>query len=406
MTDRAPAQAVGPAIPTVLERISEEQWPSVIHGWHANRILKVKGTLYAIGLLPAPAGRDERFGTRGTFYRRDADGNWTEIGSGLSHLYSALAGPDGRLWGVSNSGYDNFTLSRSVSPGDATEWETVHTGVNFYSGAGMSPEGNVLAIYAETQDFDRGKYNSLITAFYDRETDRWYRSGIPTPEGRYGYVGIILRGRRGFAVLNSALRDAEANPVPPHYTWRHVRLAYCDDLRRGRWTVKAWLMPAYGSTTLQDLIEGPDGAAYLAYSHVGGATRAEIGGRPALHYIARITMDRRLKVTVSSTHLAVSSSRLFVSSQGSWFVAGRPAGGTTLWLYELDPSSGFLATERRELPGTDVLQGYMIYPLRPERFGGEGDGDVVHLVSAEQLPAGEGRPERAVLWHAAFRLPE
>jgi len=271
---------------------------------------------------------------------------------------------------------------------------------------GMSPEGNMLAVYAETQSFDIGRHISLITAFCDRETGRWYRSSIPTPEGRYGYVGIVLRGRRGFAVLNSALRDPEANPVPPHYTWRHVRLAYCDDLRRGRWTVKAWLVPAYGSTTLQDLIVGPDGEAWLAYAHVGGKTRAEIGGRPALHYIARISMDRRLRTTVYSTHLPISSSRLFVSSRGRWYLVGRPAGGTTLWLYPLDPAHGYLSTERRELTGTEVLQGYVIYPLRPERFGGEGDGDTVHLVSAQDVAARDGQPARAVLWHASFRLPE
>ncbi len=403
----ASGQPVAVPIAVQVEKVADNQWAGVIHGWHANRLLIASGRLYAIGLLPAPeTAQEERFHTPGVFYRRESDGSWTAVESGLPHLYSFLVDPEGFFWGVSNTGYDNITVSRSIAPLDPSRFETRHTGLNFYSGVGMSPEGNVLAIYAETQNFDIYKPNALITAFFDRKTGQWHQSRIETPEGRYGYVGIVLRGRRAFAVLNSALRDPEANPVPPHYTWRHVRLAYCDDLRRGRWVVRAWLMPRYGSTTLQDLIVGPDGNAYLAYSHVGGNTLAEVAGKPALHYVARITMDRRLKTTVYPTQLLVPASRLFVSTRGGWYLVGRPRGSTTLWLYTLDPSNGYLVKERRELTGTDLLQGYVIYTLRPERFGGQADGDRVHLLSAEQIPAHDEQPERAVLWHAAFDLPE
>ena len=55
-----------------------------------------------------------------------------------------------------------------------------------------------------------------------------------------------MQGRSALAVLNSAIQDKNANPVPPHYSWRHVRLARCEDLTKGKWVNKPWLMPKYG----------------------------------------------------------------------------------------------------------------------------------------------------------------
>ena len=58
-----------------------------------------------------------------------------------------------------------------------------------------------------------------------------------------------------------------------------------------------------------------------------------------------------------------------------------------------------------------MLEGYVIHTLEPVRFGGEDDGDTIHVVSARyvnnqgQKPAQDEKPTRAQLWHAQFDLP-
>ncbi len=54
----------------------------------------------------------------------------------------------------------------------------------------------------------------------------------------------------------------------------------------------------------------------------------------------------------------------------------------------------------------EKLQGYVVYTLRPDRFGGQGNDDTVHLVSAQFALDANGQPKaRASLWHGAFELP-
>jgi hypothetical protein len=58
------------------------------------------------------------------------------------------------------------------------------------------------------------------------------------------------------------------------------------------------------------------------------------------------------------------------------------------------------------LPRTEKLQGYVIHTLRPERFGGQSDGDTVHLVTASYTPdPADPAKQTAALWHCWFRLP-
>ena len=62
-------------------------------------------------------------------------------------------------------------------------------------------------------------------------------------------------------------------------------------------------------------------------------------------------------------------------------------------------------TLRIEVNGTEKISA-MLHTLRPERFGGESDGDTVHLVSSDvKPPAFNTTVESFGLWHASFDLP-
>jgi hypothetical protein len=174
-------------------------------------------------------------------------------------------------------------------------------------------------------------------------------------------------------------------------------LARCDDLTQGQWINQPWLMPEYGDTALQDLRVGPDGNAYLSYWHRSAASLEELAQIPLRHYIARLHED--LTTEVYPTGLEAEATRLVVDSQGKWFLVGRPKSGGNLHLWLLDSAHGFQATQEYELPGTDKLQGYVTHTLRPERFGGEGNSDTVHLLNCSYAS------DHAQLWHACFNLP-
>lgn len=395
-----------PAIPVQVELVTDRM-AGGIHGWHSSRLLMHDGILYASALLPGPpeAPPDKPFQNPTCFFQR-RDGRWVRLGEPVPfNLYTMLIGPDGRFWAVGNYGYADCTVYRSREPLAPSTFEALYTGTCAYLGASISPEGNFLIMHAESPQFTAFVPNAVIAAFYDRATDKWYASRLETPEGRYGYIGIVLRGRSAVAVLNSALSDPKANPDPPHYSWRHVRLATCDDLTRGEWRNTAWLMPEYGDTWLNDMILAPDGQVYLSYSYREGATVEEARAKPMEHYIARLHNDATAEVFPTGlAHLA--STRLFVSSSGQWFLLGRFAGQPVLSLWELEPPPSLKPTREYALPGTEVLQGYVIHTLRPERFGGQADGDIVHLYTASFHPQADNpAAHENRFWHAYFRLP-
>lgn len=392
-------------VPAKVELISDRVSATTVHGWQTCRLVRYGTILYASAARSNPEAKNF-WEHGGLFFRREPDGRWVEAGRLPFNPYTMCVAPDGAFWGVAPSSYEDCHVYRTAEPKDLTRFEEVHTGTCSYLGASVGPEGNFLVLYAESSRSTAGDPNGVIAAFYERATDTWHRSRIETPEGRYGYEGIILRGRKALTVLNSSLTDpAHSDGRGTKYSWRHVRLARCDDLTKGEWVNKGWLMPQDGRTTLQDLIVGPDGRAYLSYSHVTAASHEalmEIGGAP--HYIARIHDD--LSVDAFQTGLNASSTRLLVDSRGGWHIIGRSGRGN-LRLWGLDPERGFKPGDERQVAGTEKLEDYVIHTLRPERFGGEGDGDgdVVHLVGTPSAPDPPGKERGDVeLWHVFFSL--
>ena len=232
----------------------------------------------------------------GAYFRRKPGGKWEKIGAIAQAPYQMLMGSGGRIWEVAPSDYAKAEVLHMKRPLDFTSFEMPYCGACAYLGASVSREGNFLLLHAEAGQMEAFHPNALVGAFYEKASGKWHRSRFETPEGRYGYIGIILKGRRALAVLNSALADPKAVPEPPHYSWRHVRLARCDDLRKGGWTSQGFLMPQYGDTALCDLIGGPDGRAYLAYRYRGGDSLQAVREQPMLHYIARIDHDLNTQV--------------------------------------------------------------------------------------------------------------
>jgi hypothetical protein len=365
-----------------------------------NRLLMVGGTLYASAAGPNPNGN--RFWDHGgLFFRREASGKWVQIGTLPYNAKIICAAPDGTIWAVAPESYEVLHIYRTRKPLDFTSFEEVHRGTNSYLGASVSPEGNFICLYAESGDMQYGHAQNTTVAFYEKATDKWYMSKIATPEGRYGYDGIILHGRKAVAVLNSALSDPEHVTNKPPYTWRHVRLARCEDLTQGEWKNVPWLMPEYGDTVLQDLIEAPDGAIYLAYANRTAATAAEYKTAPYHNLlIARIRSD--LSAHVYTVDTQSGSNRLLIDSAGGWHVVGRKGTGN-LHLWDLDPRNGFRASNEREIAHSEGLQGYVIHTLRPARFGGQADGDIIHLLDTENAK-GDYQKEDVAYWHVAFRL--
>ncbi|MSS71380.1 MAG: hypothetical protein EXS64_07810 [Candidatus Latescibacteria bacterium] len=392
-------------IPTRSELISRQVSATTIHGWQTCRLVRYESALYASAARPNPEAK-HFWEHEGVFFRRGPDGSWDEVGGLPFNPYTMCVGADGTFWAVAPSSYGDCHVYRTAGPKALTRFEEVHTGTCSYLGAGVGPEGNFLVLYAESGQSTAGDPNGVVAAFHDRTTDRWHRSRIETPEGRYGYEGIILRGRKALVVLNSSLTDPEhSDGKDTKYSWRHVRLARCDDLTKGEWVNRGWLMPQDGKTSLQDLIVGPDGGAYLSYSHVAAPSHEalmEVGRVP--HCIARIHDD--LSVDVFETGLNASSTRLIVDARGGWHIIGR-AGSGNLRLWDLDPEQGFRPGNERQLAGTEKIEDYVIHTLRPERFGGEGDVDTVHLMGTTCAPDPPGKERGDVeLWHVSFRLPD
>ncbi|MHC4985913.1 MAG: hypothetical protein ACYTFO_07130, partial [Planctomycetota bacterium] len=112
-----------------------------------------------------------------------------------------------------------------------------------------------------------------------------------------------------------------------------------------------------------------------------------------------------LKATTFEPDLDVEGGRMFLGSDGQWYFVGRPVDGEALRLWRLDEANGYEPTAEWELPGTEVLRG-MLHTLRPDRFGGDDDGDIVHLATSDipGVPFGDYR-DRVGLVYARFDLP-
>jgi hypothetical protein len=399
-----------PNLPVKVERICDNVSVNTIQGWQSGRLLKIDGKLYATASMGRP---DEKPGdmmgsdAKSLIFRREPDGRWKQMAAIDNRSYTWSVSPGGTFWIVGPTSYYDTKTIRTRIPSDFNSFEQVYNhDASSYLGTGISPEGSFLLLHAESKQMEAFVPNAVISAFYDCSDNKWYQGRLETPEGRYGYEGILVRGKTALAVLNSSIHDPNANPNPPHYSWRFVRLARCDDLTKGQWISKLLWKPRYGDTVMHDFIRGPDGLAYLEYSHRSDPNSwQQMSKKPLLQYIARIHDD--LQVDVFPIGIQPGCVRILIDSAKTWYLVGHPALSKTFHLWKLDDKAGFKPVKEYELPGTEIFDGYMIHTLRPERFGGQSDGDTVHLMTTRHIYASDKKKiDHAELWHACFDLPK
>ena len=398
-----------PSIDATVDMVAETVSPGTLHGWHSSRLLKVDNALYFMASKICPEGLppDSDAAARTLVFRRDLSGHgpWEEVADIPQRCYTSVVDPLGRMWVFHPWDFNRITLYRSGPGMDLEQFVPCYDGTCFYGGTGADAAGNFLVLHAEDTNHTPRFPNAQIAVYYDAETDSWHRSRMETPEGRFGYVGIVLHGRSATAMLQSTIYDPTSAPSHNGYNWRLVRLARCEDLREGTWTQEPFLMRSFGETHLYDMIEAPDGDICISYKHRGGDESydaTEAGPKPT--YITRVRPD--LSTDVFELEMDATATRLFVDSAGSWYLVGHLPDTQTLHLWRLDPDTGFKPTAEWTLPGTESLRGYILHTLRPERFGGEGSGDTVHLVTAARhadYEPGEDHP--VTIWHGRFDLP-
>lgn len=382
-----------PEIPTTVEVVSDAVKVRTIHGWHSSRMVMHDGALYAAATVADPDG-DNDWQDRGVLYRRDATGSWDIVGETPNQPYHMCVAADGRFWIVAPSRYHTAEVFRSVTPGDIGDLELVYNGTCAYLGASVNEAGDFLLLHARD---GTSLPNSVVAKFYEAATGEWHTSEFDTPEGRCGYEGIILRGKSAFAIVNSS-----ANPPPDGATiqqsspWRTVRLARCDDLTKGEWVTELWLDAPYGSTGLSDMIvDGDD--IYVTYSHHAAQTADALAETSGGNFIARIGQDR----TVESYPfpVGVGGGRMVRDTSGAFYFVGRS--GDEFHVWDMDVADDFALSNERRLVGThSKLMNYVVHTLRPERFGGETDGDTVHLLSTTV----SDDPDRETFYHIQFDL--
>ncbi len=389
-----------------IEQVSEAVGAATMHGWHSSRLLKYDGCLYFSANKIHPEGDDsgDWRNDRGLIFKREADGTWNEVADIDPRVYTTCVDSMGRYWAMSPVSFSYCTMWRSLPNMDLKTLHRMYDGTCAYLGASVSPEDNYLLLHAEDTNHTSRFANAVMAVFYDRETDSWFPSKMVTPEGRFGYMGIIIRGRKVMALMQSTIFDPIAAPEEPHYNWRHLRIARTDDATKGEWRQDILVSKPFGFTMPSDLMVAPDGEIYLAYNHRGGDDSYEATeARPLEFQIARIGMDEGSEIFTPGVDIE-GGGRLFVDSKGQWYVVGRQQ-DETLKLWRLDHTNGFKPIKQWDLPNTEKLTS-MLHTLRPERFGGQANTDTIHMVSSDvKAPAFNTTVRQFGMWHASFKLP-
>ncbi|MFA6134809.1 MAG: hypothetical protein WC869_12405 [Phycisphaerae bacterium] len=385
-------------IPTTLQKISDSVKDGTIHGWHTSKLVRYGGALYAIATV---ADEKDPNKSRGILYRRDKDGSWVEARRLNYEPYVLMVDPKGRFWILGRPTEELCEMYRSDPDADFAHWERMYVVRSTHPGAAISPEGNILFMWAHGRQ-------GISAAFYDAATDMWHTSsigGIPEIERRYGYEAIFLRGKSALVVMQSYNAFApDGNSAQSPGSWRYVRLARCEDLTRGPWEQKALVENLWGVTYLFDAYQADDGKTYLSYYTRGGKTKEEFekGGHG---YLA--TIGKGLDVDIKPVDYPSGKTKFLVDSAGRWTLMGIRNNEIHLW--DLDVSSGLTLSNERRLADGDAnnFAGYVIHTDRPQRFGGESDKENFYLLSTGQPETGAPKDRSKVpLWFLSFPIPK
>ncbi len=397
-------------IDVTIEQVSPEVGSATLHGWNTCRLIKTDGALWFVANKPTPDGDDGSnwLVQRTLMYRRElsAGGQWELAADIEPRTYTCCVDNQDRFWSISPKHFNYITLWRSEPNMDLDTLVRCYDGRCAYLGMGVDRvSGSHLLIHTEDTNHMPRFPNPMICVFYDAETDSWRVSQIDMPEGRFGYVGIIVRGRKAVVLMQSTQYDPVVEPNDPHYNWRLLKLARCDDLMEGKWVTKPLAMRTFGQSLPSDMVEMPDGKILIAYKHRGGDDSYEATQeQPYAFTISIVSPDLSFDTFTPDLDIEAGG-RVFLGSDNRWYLVGKPTDGEALRLWRLDADNGFEPTAEWLLPGTEVLKS-MLHTLRPDRVGGEDDGDTVHLATSDTpgVPFGDSR-DRFAIMHASFDLP-
>jgi len=390
-------------LPARVEPIARGIKLRTIHGWHSSRLVKYDGHLYAAVTVLDPDAANA-WKDKGLIYRRQDNGRWDVVGELPNQPYHMMVDPAGRFWVIAPSNYDKCEVFRSGPGGDLSRWELVYNGTCAYAGGAIDPEGNVLLLHA-LHVGNRAEPNAVVAAYYHAATDTWHTDQVPTHEGRYGYMGMYLDGRRAFAVIDSSgvepPLDADAEQATP---WRDFRMVRFDDLTEaGRWCSVPWLVIPYGWSSPIDMIRDDAGDIHFRFSSSGAVTLAQRRDAKAGYYSARIDPDT-MRLEIHEFPIRDGSGRYLRDSAGRWYLLGRKNGYLHLW--RLDRENRFAVVDEWRIGGTaGKFQNYVLHTLRPARFGGEADGDTIHVATTDWVRDKARQDTDATLWLATFCLP-
>ena len=398
-------------IDVTVEQVSPEVGSATLHGWNTCRLVKTGGALWFAANKPSPDDDDgsDWLVQRTLMYRRElrVGGKW-ELAEDIDpRTYTCCVDHLGRFWSISPKHFNYITLWRSAPNMGLDDLVRCYDGRCAYLGMGVDRViGNHLLMHTEDTNHMPRFPNPMITVFYDAQTDSWAKSQIEMPEGRFGYVGIMVRGRKAVVMMQSTQFDPIVEPNEPHYNWRLLKLARCDDLLEGKWVTRPLAMRKFGQTLPSDMVEMPDGRILIAYKHRGGDESYEATQEKRYAFTLSIVNPDDLSFETFTPHIDIEpSGRLFLGSDKRWYLVGKPAENAAWRLWRLDADNGFEPTADWDLPGTEVLKS-MLHTLRPDRVGGEDDGDTIHLASSDAPGVSFGDPrDRFGIMHAHFKLP-
>jgi hypothetical protein len=261
-------------------------------------------------------------------------------------------------------------------------------------------------MHAANNNHNADTDNSVISAFYDAQTDQWHYNGWATPDGRNGYHRMLVNGRSALGVCQRAVYETTSSYARWNVlaTWRKVTLFACDDLTSRPWRIRRyWLEPPFGATMIWDLFRGPDGAAYVAYDYVTAET-FEDSHQPCTLHIARIHED--LSAECFDLGVPGDGGRPcpVFDRRGNWYLTYWDTTDQINYLLKLDPENGFRVTARYTLGDADTPM--VLHTLRPEQFGGENDvSDTVRYVSRGYRPQGGDAYPLMDMIYGEFELP-
>ncbi|MFA6134221.1 MAG: hypothetical protein WC869_09435 [Phycisphaerae bacterium] len=391
-------------IPTTLQKISDGVKDGTIHGWHTSKLVRYGGALYAIATVVDPNDPNNPNKNNGVLYRRDKDGTWSEACRLAFQPYVLMVDPKGRFWILGRASEDTCEMYRSGPNADVSRWEQKYVVRSTHPGAAISPEGNILFMWAEAH----GGPQLVSTAFYDAASDTWYTrqiGGIPPIENRYGYEAIFLRGKSVLLVMqsyNAFAADGKSDGGAG--VWRYVRVARCEDLTKSQWEHKLIAGEPWGVTYLFDAYQADDGKTYLTYATKGGQTKEDLD-KGSHGYLA--TIGKGLDVDIKPVDYPSGKTKFLVDSAGRWHLMG--IRNNELHLWDLDVSSGLALSNERRLANADAnnFAGYVIHTDRPQRFGGESDKENFYLLGTGQPETGDPKDRSKVpLWFLSFPIPK